>query len=87
VLRGAAGLEDRPSLESKIWLTVNGKETQKGDLTELIWNVPRDHLAALATEVALAAGDIIMTGTPASVSALNRRQDRMRRRRRQRTLK
>ncbi len=26
--------------KGKIWLTVNGKETQKGDLTELIWNVP-----------------------------------------------
>jgi fumarylpyruvate hydrolase len=26
--------------KGKIWLTVNGTETQKGDLTELIWNVP-----------------------------------------------
>ena len=26
--------------KGKIWLSVNGTETQKGDLTELIWSVP-----------------------------------------------
>src|SRR5512138_1943195 len=53
----------------KIWLTVNGKETQKGDLTELIWNVP-EIIWQLSQQVKLAAGDIIMTGTPAGVSQL-----------------
>ena len=68
--------------KGKIWLTVNGTETQKGDLTELIWNVP-EIIWQLSQQVALAAGDIIMTGTPAGVSAAQpRRQDRMRRRRR-----
>jgi len=55
--------------KGKIWLTVNGKEAQKGDLTELIWNVP-EIIWQLSQQVALAAGDIIMTGTPAGVSQL-----------------
>ena len=54
----------------KIWLTVNGKEAQKGDLTELIWSVP-EIIWQLSQQVKLAAGDIIMTGTPAGVSQLN----------------
>ena len=49
--------------------TVNGTETQKGDLTELIWNVP-EIIWQLSQQVKLAAGDIIMTGTPAGVSQL-----------------
>src|SRR3954470_5576140 len=55
--------------KGRIWLTVNGTETQKGDLTELIWNVP-EIIWQLSQQVALAAGDIIMTGTPAGVSQL-----------------
>ena len=38
--------------KGKIWLTVNGKETQKGDLTELIWNVP-EIIWQLSQQVAL----------------------------------
>ena len=56
--------------KGRIWLTVNGTEQQKGDLTELIWSVP-EIIWQLSQQVALAAGDIIMTGTPAGVSALN----------------
>ena len=68
--------------KGRIWLTVNGTEQQKGDLTELIWSVP-EIIWQLSQQVALAAGDIIMTGTPAGVSALYaRRQDRVRGRRR-----
>jgi fumarylpyruvate hydrolase len=55
--------------KGKIWLSVNGTEKQKGDLIELIWNVP-EIIAQLSEQVALAAGDIIMTGTPAGVGAL-----------------
>ena len=55
--------------KGRIWLTVNGTEQQKGDLTELIWSVP-EIIEKLSEQVALAAGDIIMTGTPAGVSAL-----------------
>ncbi len=53
----------------KIWLSVNGAEKQKGDLTELIWSVP-EIIAKLSEQVTLDAGDIILTGTPAGVGAL-----------------
>lgn len=55
--------------KGRIWLSVNGVEKQKGDLSELIWNVP-EIIAKLSEQVTLAAGDIIMTGTPAGVAAL-----------------
>ena len=54
----------------KIWLSVNGTERQKGDLTELIWSVP-EIIAKLSLQVKLGSGDIIMTGTPAGVAALS----------------
>jgi fumarylpyruvate hydrolase len=56
--------------KGKIWLSVNGTERQKGDLTELIWSVP-EIIEKLSEQVALGAGDIIMTGTPAGVAALS----------------
>ena len=55
--------------KGKIWLNVNGTEKQKGDLSELIWNVS-EIIAKLSLQVALGAGDIILTGTPAGVAAL-----------------
>jgi fumarylpyruvate hydrolase len=56
--------------QGRIWLSVNGTERQKGDLTELIWSVP-EIIAQLSQQVSLAAGDLIMTGTPAGVAALS----------------
>ena len=56
--------------KGKIWLSVNGTERQKGDLTELIWSVP-EIIWQLSQQVSLGAGDIIMTGTPAGVAALS----------------
>ncbi|WP_315712855.1 MULTISPECIES: fumarylacetoacetate hydrolase family protein [unclassified Bradyrhizobium] len=55
--------------KGKIWLSVNGTERQSGDLSELIWNVP-EIIWKLSQQVELAAGDIIMTGTPAGVAAV-----------------
>ena len=55
--------------KGRIWLTVNGKEAQTGDLEQMIWNVP-ETIWQLSQQVKLAAGDIIMTGTPAGVSQL-----------------
>jgi fumarylpyruvate hydrolase len=49
-----------------IWLKVNGKVTQKGDLSELIWNV-QETISYLSRLITLRAGDIIMSGTPAGV--------------------
>ncbi|KQX38961.1 fumarylacetoacetate hydrolase [Devosia sp. Root436] len=54
-----------------ITLAVNGVERQRGDLADQIWNVA-DTIAYLSQFVALRAGDIIMTGTPAGVGAVVR---------------
>jgi fumarylpyruvate hydrolase len=54
-----------------ITLSVNGVERQRGDLGDQIWNVS-DTIAYLSRFVTLKAGDIIMTGTPAGVSAVVR---------------
>lgn len=55
-----------------ITLTVNGGERQRGDLADQIWSVP-ETIAYLSGLVALKAGDLIMTGTPAGVGAVRRR--------------
>ncbi len=52
-----------------IWLSVNGETRQKGDLSQMTWNVA-EIIAHLSTFVALAPGDLIFTGTPAGVGAL-----------------
>ncbi|WP_298236192.1 fumarylacetoacetate hydrolase family protein [uncultured Azohydromonas sp.] len=53
----------------RIWLQVNGELRQQGDLTELIWPVP-DIISHVSQAVALQPGDLIFTGTPAGVGAL-----------------
>ena len=55
--------------KGRIYLKVNGEVKQDGDLEQMIWNVP-ETIAKLSEMVELAPGDIIMTGTPAGVSAL-----------------
>lgn len=52
-----------------ITLAVNGQLKQKGDLSELIWSVP-EIISFLSHSIALAPGDLIMTGTPAGVGPL-----------------
>jgi len=54
--------------KGKITLKVNGETRQDGDLNQLIWNIP-EIISKLSEMVALDAGDIIMTGTPAGVAA------------------
>ena len=54
--------------KGKITLNVNGKVRQDGDLDQMIWNVP-ETINKLSEMVELAAGDIIMTGTPSGVAA------------------
>ena len=58
-------------VEGRIWLDVNGETRQDGNLNELIWTVPEiiEQLSALFT---LAPGDLIFTGTPAGVGAIER---------------
>jgi fumarylpyruvate hydrolase len=52
----------------RIALKCNGKVRQDGDLEQMIWNVP-EVIGKLSEMVELAAGDIIMTGTPSGVAA------------------
>ncbi len=54
--------------KGRITLKCNGKLRQDGDLEQMIWNVP-EIISNLSEIVELAAGDIIMTGTPAGVAA------------------
>jgi fumarylpyruvate hydrolase len=54
--------------KGRITLACNGKIRQDGDLAQMIWNVP-EIIEKLSEMVALAAGDIIMTGTPSGVAA------------------
>jgi fumarylpyruvate hydrolase len=54
-----------------IWLDVNGKRAQQGDLAQMIWKVP-EVIAELSKLFTLAPGDIIMTGTPAGVGPVKR---------------
>ncbi len=52
-----------------ITLQVNGQLRQKGDLSELIWNVA-ETISTLSQAWTLQPGDLIMTGTPAGVAAV-----------------
>jgi fumarylpyruvate hydrolase len=54
-----------------IWLKVNGKTVQEGDLNQMIWKVP-ETIAYLSGLFRLAAGDVIMTGTPSGVGPVSR---------------
>jgi fumarylpyruvate hydrolase len=54
--------------KGRITLKCNGKLRQDGDLEQMIWNTP-EIISNLSEIVELAAGDIIMTGTPAGVAA------------------
>jgi len=54
---------------AKIWLTVNGDTRQSATIADLIWSVD-DIIAFLSAEFALKSGDLIYTGTPAGVGAI-----------------
>lgn len=54
-----------------IALSVNNVQRQKGDLADMIWSVP-DVIAFLSNLVILRPGDLIFTGTPDGVGAIER---------------
>ena len=54
-----------------ITLHVNGQLRQRGDLADLIWNVP-ETIACLSSLFTLMPGDLIFTGTPAGVGPVQR---------------
>lgn len=55
----------------RITLERNGAIIQDGDLNQMIWKVP-EIIAELSQQFALAAGDVILTGTPAGVGPVER---------------
>jgi fumarylpyruvate hydrolase len=70
---GAISTADRfgaPAAQS-IWLQVNGQDRQRALLSQMIWSVP-EIIAGLSSYIELQAGDLIYTGTPDGVGALER---------------
>lgn len=57
--------------KGRIWLSVNGDIRQDADIADMIWDV-KEHVSILSHSIALAPGDLIMTGTPAGVGAVMR---------------
>lgn len=53
----------------QLWLRVNGALRQQGVLADMIWSVP-EIIAELSTLFELAPGDLVFTGTPAGVAAI-----------------
>jgi fumarylpyruvate hydrolase len=56
-------------LNAPLLLTVNGKDRQKATTADMIWSLP-EQISILSQFYTLAAGDIIMTGTPEGVNAV-----------------
>jgi fumarylpyruvate hydrolase len=54
-----------------VQLKVNGAETQTGDLDQMIWKVP-EMISYLSEYFELAAGDVILSGTPSGVGPVKK---------------
>lgn len=61
----------QPEADARIALEVNGELRQSARLGEMIWPVA-ELIARLSDEVTLYPGDVLYTGTPAGVGALQR---------------
>ena len=57
--------------QADIDLSVNGQERQRSQIAQLIWNIS-ETIEQLSNAWALQPGDLIFTGTPAGVGAVNR---------------
>lgn len=57
--------------EGAISLKVNGETRQEGDLNQMIWKVP-EMISYLSEYFELAAGDVILSGTPSGVGPVER---------------
>ena len=57
--------------KGRIALSVNGKVRQQSDLAQMIWSVP-EMIAFLSRLLVLAPGDLIFSGTPEGVAAVQR---------------
>jgi fumarylpyruvate hydrolase len=59
--------------QGALWVQVDGADRQRSDINKLIWSVP-EIIAHLSTYFELQAGDLIYTGTPEGVAAVQRGQ-------------
>ena len=59
--------------QGSIWVKVDGETRQNGDLGQMIWKVS-EMISYLSGLFELMPGDLIMTGTPSGVSAVERGQ-------------
>ncbi|MGO4834357.1 fumarylacetoacetate hydrolase family protein, partial [Rhizobiaceae sp. 2RAB30] len=59
----------RAPSQGRIWLAVDGEIRQNADLADLIWPV-EDVIAICSEGMELQPGDLIFTGTPAGVGAI-----------------
>lgn len=57
--------------EGPLTLKVNGEVRQEGNLNQMIWKVP-EMISYLSEFYTLAAGDVILSGTPAGVGSIQR---------------
>lgn len=55
--------------QGRVELKVNGEIKQEGDLNQMIWKVP-EMISYLSDYFTLAAGDVILSGTPAGVGPI-----------------
>lgn len=55
----------------EVKLTINGEVRQQGDLNQMVWKVP-EMIAYLSRFYDIAAGDLIMSGTPSGVGPVNK---------------
>ena len=55
----------------RVEMKVNGELRQEGDMNQMIWKVP-EMIAYLSDYFELAAGDVILSGTPAGVGPVER---------------
>jgi len=67
---GLEGLLSSSPSSSKISLSVNDEVRQDSSLDQMIWSLP-EIIAHLSKYFRLMPGDLVMTGTPAGVDALD----------------
>ena len=56
---------------ARIWLDVNGEIRQNGNINQLIWSIP-EIISYLSGFFTLAPGDLIYSGTPSGVGAIEK---------------
>ncbi len=59
--------------QGAVWVQVDGQDRQRSDIAKLIWSVP-EIIANLSTWFELRPGDLIYTGTPEGVGAVQHGQ-------------